>query len=354
MRVVLEAVDGPHRGQRILLRAGQTVRVGRTEWADVALPDDGHLSGVHFAVECGTNGCVVRDLQSTNGTTVNGKQVTEAALADGDAIHAGQTLFRVAIEAAAEDLTTDEPPAISSVADVSATVGRASAVGDVSATMPTAPSSSVAESSAPFEAGLRDEDPAVRREALLAAARAGQGWLLEHCRALCQEASPENYDAIWLLAVLGGPEDLRRLLDVGRNAALGLSRFTALGAYGHPKCVEVLLEAIEGDDPAAAAMAGAALTRITGIDVSSDETTQLPPEGGAVPDEFEREFLEEAPLPDAARARACWEEAKQRFAAGTRYCRGIDVCEAVSEEALAELDMQSRWEIELRTQFRGE
>ena len=110
MRVVLESIEGPHRGQKILLHAGQAAKVGRTEWADFAFPRDGKMSGMHFALECGPSTCRIRDLGSTNGTTVNGNQVTEAALNDKDKIVAGESCFSVSIEDAVPML----PPAPSS------------------------------------------------------------------------------------------------------------------------------------------------------------------------------------------------------------------------------------------------
>jgi len=48
-----------------------------------------------------------------------------------------------------------------------------------------------------------DEDPAVREQALYAAAWTRQPWLLEHCRKAADEPSAENWDAVLLLAVLG-------------------------------------------------------------------------------------------------------------------------------------------------------
>ena len=44
--------------------------------------------------------CRLQDLDSRNGTTVNGRKVTRAVLADGDMIVAGETEFRVHIEGA--------------------------------------------------------------------------------------------------------------------------------------------------------------------------------------------------------------------------------------------------------------
>src|SRR5260370_3334643 len=55
------------------------------------------MSGVHFAVECGPNGCRVIDKGSTNGTHLNGAKIQEAMLASGDEIKSGQTVFVVRI-----------------------------------------------------------------------------------------------------------------------------------------------------------------------------------------------------------------------------------------------------------------
>ncbi len=56
------------------------------------------MSGVHFVVECDETGCRIRDLNSSNGTLVNGTKVGAATLQDGDQIVAGQTRFSVRTE----------------------------------------------------------------------------------------------------------------------------------------------------------------------------------------------------------------------------------------------------------------
>jgi len=98
MRVVLEEKLSANQRRKIWLANGQTVRIGRTEAADVVVPDDPQMSGVHFAVECRSDKCRIRDLGSTNGTFVNGVKFEESILKDGDEIRAGQTTFRCVIE----------------------------------------------------------------------------------------------------------------------------------------------------------------------------------------------------------------------------------------------------------------
>jgi len=99
MRLVLEIVSGSNRGKQIKVEAGETVRVGRAHPAEVAL-DDNFMSGLHFALKCDARGGRVRDLNSRNGTKVNGELIIEAPLKDGDQLFAGRTNFSVRLESA--------------------------------------------------------------------------------------------------------------------------------------------------------------------------------------------------------------------------------------------------------------
>ena len=103
MRLILEIMSGPKTGQKIVAQAGQTVRIGRTSKAGVAI-EDTFMSSQHFAIECVGGGCGLRDLGSRNGTKLNGKKVANAVLQNGDRIHAGQTEFVVHVE------EEDSPP----------------------------------------------------------------------------------------------------------------------------------------------------------------------------------------------------------------------------------------------------
>jgi hypothetical protein len=113
--VLLDIKKGPASGQRLSLSSGQSIVIGRaSDRAQFAVPQDNHMSGVHFAVECGANGCRVVDKKSTNGTFLNGSKVQEAMLATGDEICAGQTVLAVRIVPDAELAATSEntrPPA---------------------------------------------------------------------------------------------------------------------------------------------------------------------------------------------------------------------------------------------------
>lgn len=63
--------------------------IGRGVDADIQISDNG-ASRLHCAIVLGSQ-VIVRDLGSTNGTTVDGKRITEAVLQDGSLIKLGNT-----------------------------------------------------------------------------------------------------------------------------------------------------------------------------------------------------------------------------------------------------------------------
>lgn len=82
-------IDGPN--DRIALHDGRNV-IGRGSSADVPITDNG-ISREH--AEITTNGVLatITDLQSTNGTMVNGKRVNRAPLRHGDVIRVGRSVL---------------------------------------------------------------------------------------------------------------------------------------------------------------------------------------------------------------------------------------------------------------------
>lgn len=102
MRALLEILDGPLAGRMIEIPPGQPLSVGRTAKSQLMLPYDNFISGLHFQIDKGPEGLVLRDCNSSNGTWVNGQRVLERGLNDGDQIAAGQTRFRIHIKSEAE------------------------------------------------------------------------------------------------------------------------------------------------------------------------------------------------------------------------------------------------------------
>jgi pSer/pThr/pTyr-binding forkhead associated (FHA) protein len=99
MVIVLEVQAGPSLGKSIRVPEGQSLRVGRNPRSDVAFVRDAYMSGTHFSVECGDAACSINDLNSRNGTFVNGEKVEKTFLHDGDTVVAGSTLLAVRLYA---------------------------------------------------------------------------------------------------------------------------------------------------------------------------------------------------------------------------------------------------------------
>ena len=95
MKAWLEIISGPRVNDKIDLRANQIRVIGRRRESDESFPDDGRMSGRHFSLRTDTVGCYLEDLQSSNGTKVNGTRIMNVALQDDDVIEAGSTKFRV-------------------------------------------------------------------------------------------------------------------------------------------------------------------------------------------------------------------------------------------------------------------
>ncbi|HLJ87061.1 MAG TPA: DUF4123 domain-containing protein [Candidatus Angelobacter sp.] len=89
----LETVSGPTVGRINDLRLGQTVYFGRQPDLDGAFPNDAHMSRRHFSVEFDGACCRLTDLNSQNGTFVNGSRVQDAILVHNDVVAAGETSF---------------------------------------------------------------------------------------------------------------------------------------------------------------------------------------------------------------------------------------------------------------------
>ena len=206
-----------------------------------------------------------------------------------------------------------------------------------------------------YASGLRDDDPGVKSAALTAAAWNGEQAVISLGRQVATTPAPDHLEALRLLAILGGPDDIQRVAMVGMTEAMGPSRFELVASYGHPALVDLLLVEMSraATDPEAAAAAGSAFERVTGRNVESGTRATVPPKNGKEPDAFDAEFQDEVVLPDYPTAYHHWQEAKPQLAHAGRLCRGIDVGAGLTAEAFATLDMQSRWEICLRGRFQG-
>ncbi|MGB3736399.1 MAG: DUF3662 and FHA domain-containing protein [Ilumatobacter sp.] len=97
----LKQAPGGVGGGSIVLPSGERIGLGEHVTSVGRLPestitiDDGNVSREHARIKPGTNGYVVQDLGSTNGTLVNGQRITGTRLlADGDIVSFGSTHVR--------------------------------------------------------------------------------------------------------------------------------------------------------------------------------------------------------------------------------------------------------------------
>src|SRR5690606_32569240 len=77
-------------GARQLREVGDFLTIGRDNTNHLSLNDD-YVSGRHARIEKRDQGFFVRDLRSRNGTYLNGSQVSEARLKDGDRLRFGNS-----------------------------------------------------------------------------------------------------------------------------------------------------------------------------------------------------------------------------------------------------------------------
>jgi uncharacterized protein (TIGR02270 family) len=199
-----------------------------------------------------------------------------------------------------------------------------------------------------YQVALSDDDPAVKRAALNAAAWNSPPAFLPYCRALAAEPSSEAIQALSTLAAVAPPEEYQVVGAVATNPAAGPDRFRVIGSFAHPYFIDLLIKEMENADPAAAVSAGAAFTKMTGRDVESNKRVKVSPDGKPPADDFEAEFQDEVFLPDPELARKYWQELAPTLARSPRICRGMDVSQPLSREQFAALDMESRYEYCLR------
>jgi Nif-specific regulatory protein len=99
MEPFLIAVGGPLKGSNFVL-AKETIRIGRGPTNDLNIPDE-HVSQLHATLTSEADGLYIADEQSANGTFLNGRRVSRAALSHGACIEVGTSLFKLMCDAPA-------------------------------------------------------------------------------------------------------------------------------------------------------------------------------------------------------------------------------------------------------------
>lgn len=112
MQVNLKVTAGPYKGRIFSFAQHDTFLIGRNPDAHLCLPDDRYFSRNHCLLEMNPPHSFLRDLNSTNGTFLNGQRVKDAYLKNGDRIQCGETILVVEVTTTNLSETThgDLPP----------------------------------------------------------------------------------------------------------------------------------------------------------------------------------------------------------------------------------------------------
>ena len=102
MNLVLRFVDGKFKGGEFPLKPNREIIIGRSSEFDMVLEED-MVSRQHAKISTFHNQVVIMDLGSTNGTQVNGDDITEVVLKPGDVVSVGRSVMKVV------DIGVDRP-----------------------------------------------------------------------------------------------------------------------------------------------------------------------------------------------------------------------------------------------------
>ena len=107
MQVNLKVTAGPYKGRIFSFTQHDTFLIGRSPDAHLCLPDDRYFSRNHCLLEMNPPHSYLRDLNSTNGTFLNGQRVKDAHLSNGDLIQCGETILVVEVTAAEQNYLSE-------------------------------------------------------------------------------------------------------------------------------------------------------------------------------------------------------------------------------------------------------
>lgn len=97
VQVAIHVVSGPHQGLRWSFDRETHLVVGRQAPSQLKLPEETAMSREHIALRVQPPRIFLTDLNSSNGTKVNGVQIKSAVLSDGDQFGVGNTLIELEV-----------------------------------------------------------------------------------------------------------------------------------------------------------------------------------------------------------------------------------------------------------------
>lgn len=124
----MTVISGRHQGKRFEFEGHATFVAGRSKNAHLRLPDDSRFSRHHFRLEIRPPSCYLVDLDSRNGTYVNGERVSSRFLQHGDIISVGQTEIEVQLKSVSA--TNDQTVLVGNEEGDATSEGRGTARGN--------------------------------------------------------------------------------------------------------------------------------------------------------------------------------------------------------------------------------
>lgn len=97
--VVVFVISGPLKGHKYFVKSDSRILIGRSEEANIRIGYDDFCSRKHAVIYWEGDICFLEDLNSTNGTFLNNRQVHgKVELTKGDAIGLGDTELLIGVE----------------------------------------------------------------------------------------------------------------------------------------------------------------------------------------------------------------------------------------------------------------
>jgi hypothetical protein len=91
----LAVIEGILKGEAFHLYEGRNI-VGSSPPCDIHIPDEG-VQGQHLSIRISPNRWVLTDFDTESGTFLNGKQIYQNELKDGDKIRIGKAILQIKI-----------------------------------------------------------------------------------------------------------------------------------------------------------------------------------------------------------------------------------------------------------------
>lgn len=95
--VLVYVVKGPLRGNKYIIKTDSSLLIGRHPKATVQLESDTYISNKHAILGWEGGRCYIEDLNSTNGTFLNGKLIKKTYIENEVFITAGDTTLKIVV-----------------------------------------------------------------------------------------------------------------------------------------------------------------------------------------------------------------------------------------------------------------